>query len=90
MSWTSSKLSDLRRRLGWTRAELSRRVGVQVTEIQAWEQGDSQPGHEVSIEFTSLESHLERYSESIAADPIAESFLQKNRLNQIFKNDLKS
>lgn len=90
MNWTQVKINELRRRLGWSQAELSRRVGVSVDALRSWEDGVSRPDSEACIQLSSLEGQLNRYSKSIATDPVAETFLSKNRLNQIFKNDLKS
>lgn len=90
MIWTKSKINELRRRLGWSQAELSRRVGVSVDVLRTWETGAARPDSEACIQLSSLEGHMNHYSKSLATDPVAETFLSKNRLNQIFKNDLKS
>lgn len=90
MIWTPELIKSLRRRLGWSRAELSRRVGVKAEVIAAWEDGSRQPDSESCNQLLSLDSHVQKYSQSLASDPLAETYLEQNRLNQIFKNDLKN
>lgn len=89
MNWTPETITTLRRRLGWSRAELSRRVGVTAKVIQAWEEGKGKPDSEASNQLLSLDGHLQKYSQSLATDPLAELFLEKNKLNQILKNELR-
>lgn len=89
MNWTPESIITLRRKLGWTRAELSRRVGVTVQVIQAWEDGTEKPDSEAGNQLLSLDGHLQKYSQSLATDPLAELFLEKNKLNQILKNELR-
>jgi DNA-binding XRE family transcriptional regulator len=90
MAWTPALITQLRRRLGWTRAELSRRVGVTVTVIEAWEKGGEAPGQEICNQLDFLEGHLNRYCECLSKDPVAEIFLKENGLNQVSRTDLEN
>lgn len=86
--WKSDRILSLRRRLGWSQAELSRRLGVKVDAIQMWETGAGSPGIESMNELSSLESHVESYSSTISALPMAEVVLKEQNLNQILRKDL--
>ena len=87
--WTPAAIKTLRQKLGWTRAELSRRVGVTVSTIQAWEEGAGAPEAEAQNTLLSLEGHLQKYSDSLSTDPLAEKVLAQKGLNQVMRNDLR-
>lgn len=88
-SWTPTAIKTLRQKLGWTRAELSRRVGVSVALVQAWEEGNESPEADAQNTLLSLEGHLQKYSDSISTDPLAEKVLAQKGLNQVMRNDLR-
>lgn len=45
MTWRE-RVKELRRRKGWTQAELARRLGLALFTIQRWEIGSSEPSKE--------------------------------------------
>ena len=88
--WTPQKIKLLRQRLGWSRAEFSRRVGVKQEVVLMWEKGQKKPDGATLNHMKSLLDHLQNYNESLAIDPQAESYLTENNLSQITKNNLKN
>lgn len=86
--WKAERIQNLRRRLGWSQAELSRRLGVSTAAIEKWELGLGNPGIESMNQLSSLESHLESYCSTISSSPIAEVVLKEKNMNQILRKDL--
>lgn len=43
LSWSGEKIKDLRRRLGWSQAELSNRLGCRQQTVSEWETNVYQP-----------------------------------------------
>ena len=88
--WTPQNIKLLRQRLGWSRAEFSRRVGVKQELVLSWEEGRKKPDTETINQMRTLMDHLQNYNESLTSDPLAEVYLAENNLNQTTKNGLKN
>ena len=89
-TWTPQNIKLLRQRLGWTRAEFSRRIGVRQEMVLSWEEGQKTPDGETINQLRTLLDHLQSYNLNLSADPLAEIYLAENNLNQTTKNKLKN
>jgi transcriptional regulator with XRE-family HTH domain len=87
-SWTTEGLRELRLRLGWSRAEMSRRLGCSLVRWQALESGELEPLGEECDQLNQLRLHLEFYNEQIELRPLAEAELKNRGFEQIHKKDL--
>lgn len=81
-------IKQLRQRLGWSLAEMARRMGCSVETVAAWEAGHQSPDGEVISQLEYLESHLRSYSERILQTPLAEKVMHDDRLSQLTHRDL--
>ncbi|MES3039275.1 MAG: helix-turn-helix transcriptional regulator [Bdellovibrionota bacterium] len=86
--WNKDEIKNLRRRLGWTQADLARRIQCSQTEIQTWEAGQGQPSVLIRNQFEMLERQAQQCSEEVQAGPKAENICQKNALSQIDFNKI--
>lgn len=81
-------IRQLRQRLGWSAAEMARRMGCSVELIAAWESGHQSPEPEVLNQMEYLDSHIRSYSEKISQTPMAEKIMQDDHLSQLTHRDL--
>lgn len=90
MSWTSSQLKQLRLELGWSQAEMGRRLGMNAKRWDAIELGQVALDPETEAALSLLASQLEDYSKSLSFSSESESYMEKHQLNQISRFDLES
>lgn len=76
-------IKSLRLRLGWTQADLARRLNCQSSEVQSWETGLTSPDKEITSRLELLVSHAESNANEIQSVPQAENFCERRRLGQI-------
>ena len=76
-------IKSLRLRLGWTQADLARRLNCQSSEVQSWETGQAIPNAEVTSRLELLVSHAETCAQELQSVPKAENFCERRRLGQI-------
>jgi transcriptional regulator with XRE-family HTH domain len=81
-------IKQLRQRLGWSLAEMARRMGCSVDIVSAWEAGHQSPDSEVINQMEYLESYLHSYSQRISQTPLAEKVMHEDRLSQLTHRDL--
>ena len=81
-------LKTIRQRLGWSMAEMARRMGGDVALITAWETGEQTPGADVINQFKFLMTHLDWTSTQIAQAPAAEVRMEEGGLSQVTHRDL--
>ncbi len=86
--WTGAKIRSLRQRLGWSMADLSRRLGCASDVVRALECEELHPTREQEIQFERLFFHLEIYNDQTASGPKAESVLAQGTVEQIHRSDL--
>lgn len=87
---TGENIRLLRQRLGWSMADLSRRLGCTVERIYAIEQNRESVTIDDLNQLASLNRHLNQYNEQIETEPHAEQALRLGGFEQIHKKDLKT
>src|SRR4051812_6588887 len=80
MSFDSSNIRTLRQRLGWSLAEMARRMGCKTALVQRWEAGVSHPDTEAINQLRYLQNHVESNSELIAQKPQVEKEMEERRM----------
>lgn len=87
--WTKESIKSLRQRLGWSQAELSRRLQCASSEIDQWETGKSTPSTKLSSELLLLSKQAEACSHEVRTAPIAENICDQKALGQIEFSEIK-
>ena len=88
MKWTPSKLRELRIGLGWSAAQLSRRLGFPVKTVLDWEAGRGEPSEDVAQELDQLEFHRDDCARHTSEAPKAEKSMKDQGLSQIDRRSL--
>ncbi len=88
MSFNNQDIRTLRQRLGWSVAEMARRMGCSADLIGKWETGASQPDSEALNQLRYLRNHVETYSEQIQQKPQLEKEMESRRVGQLTHRDL--
>lgn len=87
-TWNPEHIVTLRRRLGWSKADLARRLHCETTEVEAWELGSP-----VTASVQGLLEVISRQADACFDEmkytPVAECELDKSSLNQIDFSKLK-
>lgn len=86
--WNAETLKNLRYHLGWSQADIARRLGCPLETIISWEKGETQPQ---SIFFRTLDqllSFAEHYAERLKNMPVADRFMLTKSLSQVNNEDL--
>lgn len=78
-----TELRSLRQRLGWSQAEMSRRLGCSPETLISWENGSATPDIEAIYHMTHLWNHVEANAEKIVHIPIAETLMKDMGVDQI-------
>ncbi len=81
-------IKQLRQRLGWSVAEMARRMGCSADIVADWERGQRSPDSDVLNQMQYLDSYLHTYSERISRAPMAEKIMDDDRLSQLTHRDL--
>jgi transcriptional regulator with XRE-family HTH domain len=87
MTWSPSDIRCLRLRLGWSAAELGRRLGCSAQQVMNWECGDHHPDAEVFNQLSFLGTYVEQNAARTAQIPMAEDVMTREHLAQI-TNDM--
>ena len=87
--WSGERIRHLRRRLGWSTAELSRRLGCSIETLESYESGHVKLDDDVIQQLEVLSFHLDSYNEMLARSPEADQVLDSTGKDQIHKKDLK-
>jgi DNA-binding transcriptional regulator YiaG len=87
--WTKESIKSLRQRLGWSQAELSRRLKCNSSEVDLWEAGKSDPPSKLCNELMLLSKQAEACSEEVQTAPLAENICDKKALGQIEFSEIK-
>lgn len=85
---TGMTIRTLRQRLGWSVAEMARRMGCDTQLVQSWESEISKPDHEALNQLRYLLNHAETYSEHIAQKPMVEKAIEERHVAQLTHRDL--
>ena len=90
MKNSNAKLKSLRMELGWSQAEMARRVGMETKRWQSIEEGKVGLDIETKEQLQHLSHHLRDYSKSLRFSSYSEPLMKENRMNQISEFDLES
>lgn len=82
-AWTGEKIRVLRLRLGWSQAELARRLGCRQQTVSEWETNLHEPQNAYSKLLDHLLTSVERYNYQMNHLPHAESAMKNMGLSQI-------
>ena len=88
MNLTGKEIRILRQRLGWSLAEMARRMGCKADLIQKWESESSLPDHDAMNQLQYLRNHVESYNDQIAQKPLVEKEMEERRMAQLTHRDL--
>jgi transcriptional regulator with XRE-family HTH domain len=83
MIWQGADVRQLRQRLGWSRAELARRLGVELSAVTTWEDANQPPTEDYSDHLNFMLRHVESHCDSMARKPLAEALMAYLNLSQI-------
>ena len=83
MNLNSSEIRRLRQRLGWSLAEMARRMGCSCDLINAWEAGTLKPEPEACGQLQSLNHHVESHAARLHQEPTAEVHMAAHGLGQL-------
>ena len=87
--WSADDIRQLRWRLGWSQAELARRLGCRQQTISGWETGIYEPQNAYSKLLEMLSSHVEHYSDQVASGSVAEAVMKQVGYTQVNSEELK-
>lgn len=79
----AGEIKNLRLRLGWTHADLARRVACSADEVKEWEDGLKPPHREALNQLQYLLFKADSLAHDLAAQPQVESTLMSYHLEQI-------
>ena len=85
---TKAELRIIRQRLGWSTAEMARRLGEDSAHVAAIEAGERPPGPSVLNQYHFLLHGLDVDAESIRQTPHAERHLESEGLAQVTHREL--
>jgi transcriptional regulator with XRE-family HTH domain len=89
MTWSKEKVKALRLRLGWSQADLARRLNIEVLNVIKIENGDCETASHMNGYFTLLQNHADLIAEETMIVPLAEDVMKKNDLDQIDQDEFK-
>jgi len=87
--WTKTKIKAVRLRLGWSQADLARRLNCASTEIDGWECGAQVPSTYFLNELFIIAKYADACSHEVHCSPRAESLCEQNALGQIQFSEIK-
>jgi transcriptional regulator with XRE-family HTH domain len=88
LAFTGSEIKKLRQRLGWSVAEMARRLGCDSELIHAWECGSSRPDNDALNQMHSLQQYADANSHQTAQKPQLEKETETRQLSQMNRHDL--
>jgi transcriptional regulator with XRE-family HTH domain len=90
MEWTSDKIRQLRRRMGWSQSDLARRLHCESGEVAHLELGDVKPGNSVTPILEMLFNQAELSAYEMTQNCQAEAALNQRALESIDLRSLES
>ncbi len=86
--WTGSRIKSLRKRLGWSAVDLSRRLGCKKDQVYQWEKEESVPDKEVVHQLNYIELQLKDRHQKISKRIHAEKHMKDNDLSQVYIDEI--
>lgn len=87
--WTKDAIKSLRLRLGWSQADLARRLNCSSTEIDQWENDGMIPSPAFLNELFLIAKQADACSHEVHFLPLAESLCDQRDLGQIEFSQIK-
>lgn len=87
--WTKQSIRSLRLRLGWSQADLARRLCCSSSDVLLWECGDVTPNPRIANELILISKQADACSNEVHSCPRAESICEEKALGQIGFTDIK-
>ena len=87
--WSGERIRQLRRRLGWSAADFSRRLGCSLQTLEALETNKLNVDMDTLQQLEVLSFQLDSYNEVLSRSPQADQALNSTGKEQIHKKDLK-
>ncbi|HEY8270837.1 MAG TPA: helix-turn-helix transcriptional regulator [Pseudobdellovibrionaceae bacterium] len=88
-SLNKSTIRSLRLRLGWSQADLARRLKCTSAQVKSWEHGTETPTSHYLNEMFLLVKQADTCSHEIHACPLAENMCDRHALGQIEFSQIK-
>ncbi len=88
INWNGQKIRDLRRKMGWSQSDLTRRLNCTSDELNFWEDDKKELPLNVVNQLTFFEDQLVSHREAVEEQPLAEIMLKNKKLGQITSDDL--
>lgn len=88
-SWSKDAIKSLRLRLGWSQADLARRLSCASTDVELWENGSRSPAAQFMNELFLISKQADVCSHEVAASPRAETLCDQKALGQIEFSEIK-
>lgn len=90
MEWTKEEIRTLRRRLGWTQADLARRLNLSSLLVDHWEEGAQVPTDSVQQQLEFLSHQALLCNEEVHFLPVAEQECDRESIDQIDLQKIKN
>lgn len=90
MTWNPERIRTLRRRLGWSRSDLARRLKIESLSVQSWEEGKDQPQSQHAQVLELIFNQAELSALEISQSTRAEQTLHQRELESIHVQSLNS
>lgn len=88
-TWSKEAIKSLRLRLGWSQADLARRLSCASTEIELWENGSRSPEMNFANELFLIAKLADACSHEVHSSPLAETLCDQKALGQIEFSEIK-
>lgn len=81
--WSGEKIRELRQRLGWSQAELARRLGCRQQTVSEWETNTYQPQNAYSQLLDQWQADSDSANRSLRLAPIADAVMKDLNVSQV-------
>ncbi|WP_413292842.1 helix-turn-helix domain-containing protein [Bdellovibrio sp. HCB185ZH] len=85
IEWNKDTLRALRLRLGWSRSDMARRLKCELTDIEAWEEGQGELlfNPHIKGELALIHRQADACSDEVRFTPACENECDKQALDQV-------
>ncbi len=88
VAFTGAQITELRGRLGQSRADFARAMGVSLELVYDWQDGRVLPTAPQRSVLARLTQHADEYSDKVAMRPSLELALRDRKLDQIHSSEI--
>jgi transcriptional regulator with XRE-family HTH domain len=83
MNFDKEEMIILRKKMGWSVFDLSRRLGCHSSEIEKWEMGTQTPPDAIIDKLFQFKKDLDFNAESLSKAPFIEKIMVENGVDQL-------